>query len=130
VSVCGQCGRGYVDRGHARLIGGLSAGSCLQDRPDRKFGRISMEDLAKAWAEGSDSFASIPPSAILNGTYTDEDGTKKAMFHRGRVNGGPRVRRPDLSYYNYSFRPEYMAPKFFSYIQMIIESRRHPYTAD
>jgi hypothetical protein len=47
------------------------------DRPARKFGSISMADLAKAWAEGSDSFASDPPNAILNGTYTDEDGTKR-----------------------------------------------------
>lgn len=47
------------------------------DRPARKFGSISMEDLAKAWAEGSDSFASDPPNAILNGAYTDEDGTKR-----------------------------------------------------
>jgi hypothetical protein len=36
-----------------------------------------MADLAKAWAEGSDSFASDPPNAILNGTYRDEDGTKR-----------------------------------------------------
>ena len=47
------------------------------DRPARKFGSISMEDLAKAWAEGSDSFASDPPNAILTGIYTDEDGTKR-----------------------------------------------------
>ena len=47
------------------------------DRPAHKFGSISMADLAKAWAEGSDSFASDPPNAILNGTYTDEDGTKR-----------------------------------------------------
>ena len=47
------------------------------DRPAREFGSISMTDLAKAWAEGSDSFASDPPNAILNGTYTDEDGTKR-----------------------------------------------------
>ena len=46
------------------------------DRPARKFGSVSMEDLAGAWAEGSDSFASVPPNAILNGTYTNEDGTQ------------------------------------------------------
>ena len=75
---------GVVNAAEATLTGDTLALSevspevvAFTDRPAREFGSISMADLAKAWAEGSDSFASDPPNAILNGTYTDEDGTKR-----------------------------------------------------
>ena len=45
------------------------------DRPDRGYGSLSMEELAAAWSEGSDSFADDPPNAIIDGTYTNDDGT-------------------------------------------------------
>jgi hypothetical protein len=45
------------------------------DRPDRGYGTLSMEELAAAWSEGSDSFADDPPNAIIDGTYTNDDGT-------------------------------------------------------
>jgi hypothetical protein len=58
------------------FAGGSPQVIAFTDRPARKFGSISMADLAKAWAEGSDSFASDPPNAIFNGTYTNEGGIK------------------------------------------------------
>lgn len=45
------------------------------DRPHREFDTTSMEGLVDNWAEGSDSFADDPPNAIVDGTYTHDDGT-------------------------------------------------------
>ena len=57
------------------LTGVLPQVIAFTDRPDRLFGTTTMEDLADAWTEGSDSFEDDPPNAVVDGTYTAEDGS-------------------------------------------------------
>lgn len=42
------------------------------DRPERASGIIPLDQLAKVWSEGDDSFASDPPNAALMGTADGE----------------------------------------------------------
>ena len=72
----------------------------FSDRPDRIVGRESLEDFIEAWDEGEESFATIPPNAVLT-ILRDRDAldlvvvlkeptlTERTLVYRVEVLDGP-----------------------------------------
>jgi hypothetical protein len=64
-----------LSNGQLSLTGVAPQVIAFTDRPHREFDTTTMEGLVDNWAEGSDAFADDPPNAIVDGTYTHDDGT-------------------------------------------------------
>jgi len=68
-------GGATLSDGQLSLTGVSPSVIAFTDRPHREFDTTTMEGLVDNWAEGSDTFADDPPNAIVDGTYTHDDGT-------------------------------------------------------
>lgn len=65
------CGITY-DNGVLTLQGIAPSTILFSDRPDRVTGHIPSEEFFSSWGEGDDSFAKVPPNAVLS-IFTEDE---------------------------------------------------------
>jgi hypothetical protein len=68
-----QSARGMAyDDGELTLQGITPTTILFSDRPDRITGHIPSEEFLNSWGEGDDSFADVPPNAVLS-IFTEDE---------------------------------------------------------
>ena len=62
-----------VSDGEMTLVGASPSTLYFSDRPERVVGHMTTEQFVEEWNEGTDSFASDPPNAVLSFVEPGDD---------------------------------------------------------
>ncbi len=62
-----------VSDGEMRLVGASPSTLYFSDRPERVVGHMTTKQFVEEWNEGTDSFASDPPNAVLSFVEPGDD---------------------------------------------------------